>query len=119
MKLTNYDDLLRLLDEYLHSQKELIIYWEDGLIIKGYSFTGREETVCLLEEDDPLYEDGVYYWAGVMVLEVIQQARGKADEACAVGEGVGVEPWDAPSKVTTVDGEVLWVARNDRPDWRL
>jgi len=119
MRCTNYDELLRLLDKSLLSREELIFYWDNGLTIRCYSSTGSEETDCFLPEDDPLYEAGLQYWAGVMVLEIIQQTSEKMEYPCVVGEGWAIEKWTAPSKVTTVDGQILWEKQTDQSDWRL
>ena len=100
--------------------KEFIIYWDDNLIVRCYSSTGREENVCSLEEDHPLYMEGETYWAGIMVLEVIQQARVKLEPYLPVAnKGWAIDEWVAPSKVTDLNGQVLWSRREDVPDWRL
>lgn len=119
MKCTNYNNLLRLLDQYLLSQEEFIVYWDNGLIFRGYSSTGSEVTYCLLDENDPLYDDGVHYWAGVMVLEIIQQAREKMEYPCVEGEGWAIDPWGVPSKITSISGQVLWAQQTDKSNWRL
>jgi len=101
--------------------KEFVIYWDNGLIVRCYSSTGMEENDCSLEEDDPLYMGGETYWAGIMVLEVIQQARVKLGlfYPPTANKGWPIEEWTAPSKVTDLNGQVLWSRREDTPDWRL
>lgn len=102
MNNNNYFALMNTLNYGFDNEKKLIIYWNNGLVIKCTSITGEYET-----DTEPGDEDYIGEYAAVVGdVEILQQGKDKCVE---IYNGcIEISLKCIPEKILLEDGTVLW-----------
>ena len=97
---------------------EYLIYWDNGLAIRCIVSEAGEENPSpdtFGEDEEERYEGP--NWSTVIPLEILSSASGKTVYPCVVGESMALNLRNIPSKITTVDGQVLWERQDGKENW--
>ncbi|MCL2695244.1 MAG: hypothetical protein FWE69_02840 [Clostridiales bacterium] len=105
-----YTELMRVLDRCLDQRQEIIICWNDDLVIKSTGNTGVFETTnCLDLEDENFFE---YYACAVYVSDILHAPQKDIIKpefgSAEIGKFIEISELNEPTKIETTDGTVLW-----------
>ena len=101
-----FTELMSILNDCYDNKTEIIIYWDDSLIIKSDENTGSFETDNGLDLDD---EDHLEYYAcAVRIKEILHKPSGPCSDSIKVGGFIEISELNEPLRNEAADGTVLW-----------
>ena len=98
----NYLELMNVLNYCFDNKKEVVIYWDNGLIVKCTSITGEYETDTEPGDEDYIGE----YAAAVGDVEILK--KGQDDSVLIYNDCIEISLKCIPQKILLDDGTVLW-----------
>jgi len=105
-----YTELMRALSRCCKQRQDVIIRWNDDLVIKSTGNTGVfEADNCLDLEDENFLE---YYACAVYVSDILHNSKQdiiKPEFGLAeIGKFIEISEQNEPTIIEAVDGTVLW-----------
>jgi len=126
IKYSNYEKLIDILMRHAYriyendpfTGQEVFVFWDNGLTIRCLikEAGGENASLDTFDEDQEERYEGPY-WSAVLPLEILSPTKEKLVYPCVIGEGMALDLRNIPSKITTIDGQVLWERQDGNENW--
>ena len=101
-----FSDLMKAISKYCKPEQAVILFFEDGLIIKSEINTGIFESTNSLEPENPNFEE--YYDCGFEVTEILNLPQKSKYDRLKIGSFFMISEYGEPSKIKGADETIIW-----------